>query len=49
VDDRGSCELLCLDLPEAQAARRRLPPAENLELLASGARAPGDVVAEARA
>ena len=40
MDD--SCDLLCLDLPKAEAARRRLPPADDLELLASGARALGD-------
>jgi DNA-binding transcriptional ArsR family regulator len=37
-----TCELLCLDLPKAEVARRRLPPADELELLASGARALGD-------
>jgi DNA-binding transcriptional ArsR family regulator len=42
VDDRDSCDLLCLDLPKAEAARRRLPPVDDLELLASGARALGD-------
>ena len=42
MDERDSCDLLCLDLPKAEAARRRLPPAGDLELLASGARALGD-------
>ena len=37
-----SCDLLCLDLPKAEAARRRLPPADDLELLAAGARMLGD-------
>jgi DNA-binding transcriptional ArsR family regulator len=37
-----TCELLCLDLPKAEVARGRLPPADELELLASGARALGD-------
>jgi DNA-binding transcriptional ArsR family regulator len=42
VDAQDSCDLLCLDLPKAEAARRRLPPADDLELLASAARALGD-------
>jgi DNA-binding transcriptional ArsR family regulator len=42
VDDQDSCDLLCLDLPKAEEARRRLPPADDLALLASGARALGD-------
>ncbi len=37
-----TCDLLCLDLPKAEAARRRLPATEALEHLASGARALGD-------
>lgn len=37
-----TCELLCLDLPKAEAARRRLPDAARLDQLASGARALGD-------
>ena len=36
------CDLLCLDLPKAEAARRRLPTADRLEQLAAGARALGD-------
>jgi DNA-binding transcriptional ArsR family regulator len=36
------CDLLCLDLPKAEAARKRLPAAETLELLAAGAKALGD-------
>lgn len=42
VNDRDSCDLLCLDLSKAEAARRRLPAADDLERLASGARALGD-------
>jgi DNA-binding transcriptional ArsR family regulator len=40
VDDR--CDLLCLDLPKAEAARARLPAAARLELLAAGAKALAD-------
>jgi ArsR family transcriptional regulator, lead/cadmium/zinc/bismuth-responsive transcriptional repressor len=40
--ERDSCELLCLDLPMAEAARGRLPAPDDLELLAAGARALGD-------
>ncbi len=42
MPDPDSCDLLCLDLPKAEAARRRLPAAERLELLAAGAKALGD-------
>ena len=42
VRDPDTCDLLCLDLPNAEAARRRLPPAARLETLATGARALGD-------
>lgn len=42
MDDRDTCELLCLDLPKAEGVRRTLPPAERLELLAAGAKALGD-------
>lgn len=42
VPDPDTCDLLCLDLPKAEAARRRLPPAGHIELLAAGARALGD-------
>jgi DNA-binding transcriptional ArsR family regulator len=38
----GVCDLLCLDLPKAEAARMRLPAADRLELLAAGAKALGD-------
>jgi DNA-binding transcriptional ArsR family regulator len=39
---RDTCDLLCLDLPKAEAARGRLPSVEELEALAAGARALGD-------
>jgi DNA-binding transcriptional ArsR family regulator len=37
-----TCELLCLDLPKAEQARRRLPPPGTLGLWAAGAKALGD-------
>ncbi len=37
-----ACELLCLDLPKAEAARERLPAPEALEAWAMGAKALGD-------
>jgi DNA-binding transcriptional ArsR family regulator len=37
-----TCELLCLDLPKAEAARRRLPPPAALDAWAAGAKALGD-------
>jgi len=40
--DRDSCELLCLDLPKAEAARRSQPAGEALEAWAAGAKALGD-------
>lgn len=40
TDDR--CELLCLDLPRAEAARRRLPAVETLATAAARARALAD-------
>jgi len=40
--DRDSCELLCLDLPKAEVARRQLPSHETLEAWASAAKALGD-------
>jgi DNA-binding transcriptional ArsR family regulator len=36
------CDLLCLDLPKAEAARKQLPPADRLQLLAAAAKALGD-------
>jgi ArsR family transcriptional regulator, lead/cadmium/zinc/bismuth-responsive transcriptional repressor len=41
-NEAESCELLCLDLPKAEAARRRLPASEVLEAWASGAKALAD-------
>src|ERR1700754_142448 len=40
--ERDTCELLCLDLPKAEAARRRLPAAADIEQWAAGAKALGD-------
>lgn len=40
--ERDTCELLCLDLPKAEAARGRLPSAAELERWAAGAKALGD-------
>lgn len=37
-----SCELLCLDLPKAEAARAALPSAAELERWAAGAKSLGD-------
>jgi ArsR family transcriptional regulator, lead/cadmium/zinc/bismuth-responsive transcriptional repressor len=39
---RDTCELLCLDLPKAEAARTRQPAADTLAALAAGAKALGD-------
>jgi DNA-binding transcriptional ArsR family regulator len=40
--DRDTCELLCLDLPKAEAARGRLPSADELQSWSAGAKALGD-------
>jgi DNA-binding transcriptional ArsR family regulator len=40
--DRDTCELLCLDLPKAEAARQRLPAPRALERWAGAAKALGD-------
>lgn len=40
--DRDTCELLCLDLPKAERVRQALPPVEQLETWAAGAKALGD-------
>jgi ArsR family transcriptional regulator, lead/cadmium/zinc/bismuth-responsive transcriptional repressor len=40
--DGDTCDLLCLDLPKAEAARERLPSAATLEGLAAAARALSD-------
>src|SRR3954451_1530148 len=37
-----SCDLLCLDLPKAEAARAQLPSAEALDAWAAGPKALGD-------
>ena len=37
-----TCDLLCLDLPKAEAVRKRLPAAGRLERLAAGAKALAD-------
>ena len=37
-----ACDLLCLDLPKAEAARRELPSGAELEAWAAGAKALGD-------
>ena len=39
---RDSCDLLCLDLPKAEAARRGQPPFDDLEAWAAGAKALAD-------
>jgi len=40
--DPDTCELLCLDLPRAEAARGRLPDPDHLEAWAVGAKALSD-------
>jgi ArsR family transcriptional regulator, lead/cadmium/zinc/bismuth-responsive transcriptional repressor len=44
VNDRANdtCDLLCLDLPKAEAARRRLPSADALDAWSRTARALAD-------
>jgi ArsR family transcriptional regulator, lead/cadmium/zinc/bismuth-responsive transcriptional repressor len=37
-----TCDLLCLDLPKAEAARQALPAAADIDTLAAGAKALGD-------
>jgi ArsR family transcriptional regulator, lead/cadmium/zinc/bismuth-responsive transcriptional repressor len=37
-----TCDLLCLDLPKAEAARAQLPPAEQLNAWAAAAKALAD-------
>jgi DNA-binding transcriptional ArsR family regulator len=37
-----TCDLLCLDIPKAEAARERMPAAAELEAWAAAARALGD-------
>jgi DNA-binding transcriptional ArsR family regulator len=40
--ERDTCELLCLDLPKAEAARGRQPAVRALDAWAAGAKALGD-------
>ena len=40
--ERDTCELLCLDLPKAEAARSQLPAADVLELWSRAAKALSD-------
>jgi ArsR family transcriptional regulator, lead/cadmium/zinc/bismuth-responsive transcriptional repressor len=40
--NRDTCDLLCLDLPKAESVRQALPPIEQLEAWAAGAKALGD-------
>jgi DNA-binding transcriptional ArsR family regulator len=41
-DEPDTCELLCLDLPKAEALREALPPIDELEPSAEAAKALGD-------
>jgi DNA-binding transcriptional ArsR family regulator len=40
--DADACDLLCLDLPKAEAVRNALPPVDELERDAAAAKALGD-------
>jgi DNA-binding transcriptional ArsR family regulator len=42
ADAADRCDLLCLDLPKAEAVRARLPAAAALDAWAAGAKALGD-------
>ena len=42
ADERDTCDLLCLDLPKAEALRHAIPPSDQLESLADSAKALGD-------
>jgi DNA-binding transcriptional ArsR family regulator len=42
LNERDACELLCLDLPKAEAVRAQMPSLEDLEALARAAKALGD-------
>jgi DNA-binding transcriptional ArsR family regulator len=42
ADHADTCDLLCLDLPKAEAVRSRLPDAASLEAWAAGAKALSD-------
>jgi DNA-binding transcriptional ArsR family regulator len=37
-----TCELLCLDLPKAEAVRQRMPPVDELDAWSAAAKALGD-------
>jgi DNA-binding transcriptional ArsR family regulator len=40
--DRDTCDLLCLDVPKGERVRAALPPVEQLETWAAGAKALSD-------
>jgi DNA-binding transcriptional ArsR family regulator len=40
--DPDTCDLLCLDLPKAEAVRQGMPPIDELEAWSSAAKALGD-------
>lgn len=42
TDERDTCDLLCLDLPKAEALRHALPSVDELESLAGAAKALAD-------
>jgi ArsR family transcriptional regulator, lead/cadmium/zinc/bismuth-responsive transcriptional repressor len=42
MDERDTCDLLCLDLPRAEALRRARPPIESLAAPAAAAKALSD-------
>lgn len=42
AEEPDTCDLLCLDLPKAEAARQALPTAAELEAWAAGAKALSD-------
>ena len=42
IAERDTCDLLCLDLPKAERVRTALPPVEQMETWAAGAKALGD-------
>jgi DNA-binding transcriptional ArsR family regulator len=41
-EGRDTCDLLCLDLPKAESARRKLPSTDELEIAAGAAKALAD-------
>jgi len=42
TEQQGTCDLLCLDLPKAEATRQSLPTVAELETWAAGAKALSD-------